>query len=89
VRVDAPLDVLPLFARAGAIIFTADPRVLVLADATAPGVIDFASRRFEKHVWIVGAGEGLSSSSRCDFDGACVSVARSDVTIVDAGAFLD
>ena len=48
----APLDTLPLFVKAGAIIPLLDPEVDTLAPATNPGVVSFDQRRDHLRLWV-------------------------------------
>ncbi|MDF1564482.1 MAG: glycoside hydrolase family 31 protein [Deltaproteobacteria bacterium] len=70
--VPAPLSILPLYARAGALVPLLSPEVETLAEATAPGVIDRADREDELWLRIFPGAE----RTFCLEDGTCLSSAE-------------
>ncbi|CAH1271162.1 GANC [Branchiostoma lanceolatum] len=60
VRVSAPLDVVPMFVRAGTMVPVLDPRVMTLSDATDPKVITMKRLQHLLHLWIWPTEDGFA-----------------------------
>ena len=69
ITVQAPLDALPLFVRAGTILPTLDPSVSTLNPATHANVTSYFERRDVLHLWVWPDAD-LSADSGCLWDGA-------------------
>jgi alpha-glucosidase (family GH31 glycosyl hydrolase) len=69
VHVSAPLDVCPLFVRAGSIIPTIDPTVYTLNNATQQGVVSLFDKRHILHLWVF-PDASLHATSDKIFDGS-------------------
>ncbi|XP_078687104.1 sulfoquinovosidase-like [Branchiostoma floridae x Branchiostoma belcheri] len=60
VTVSAPLDVVPMFVRAGTMVPVLDPRVMTLSDATDPKVITMKHLQYLLHLWIWPTEDGFA-----------------------------
>jgi hypothetical protein len=86
IEVPAPLDTLPLFLRAGAIVPMLDPEVVTLAEATDPGVVTWADRRDRLHVRLAPSGHESFEL----FDGSTIEVDATEriaITLDGAGIY--